>query len=289
MMNRIRHILFPVDFSERCTAIRPQVEAMVSKFEAKVTLLHVVQIPASFYPALDTAYVVDIDVNAMIAEAREKIKVFYGGEAEIAVEAGDPATIVTNYAADHDIDLIMLSTHGYGRYRGLLLGSVAAKVLHDAACPVWTAAHTADPAVVAGANCKSMLVAVDLQPGSADLLRNASELAGMFDAKLRMVHAVPGAGGDRDVYTRGIPDADFDHFLLQAAREEAMRVQDSADTRLELCIAGGSVAHVIRAAAEHHAADLVVIGRGKLHSPMGRLRTHAYSIIRDSPCPVLSL
>jgi hypothetical protein len=45
----------------------------------------------------------------------------------------------------------------------------------------------------------------------------------------------------------------------------------------------------VRGAAEHHEADLVIIGRGKLLSTFGRLRTHAYAIIRDSPCPVLSL
>jgi nucleotide-binding universal stress UspA family protein len=38
----------------------------------------------------------------------------------------------------------------------------------------------------------------------------------------------------------------------------------------------------------HHNADLVVIGRGKLQEALGRLRTNAYAIIRQSPCPVVS-
>jgi nucleotide-binding universal stress UspA family protein len=36
-------------------------------------------------------------------------------------------------------------------------------------------------------------------------------------------------------------------------------------------------------------ADLVVIGRGHTQRALGRLRTHAYSILRNSPCPVLSI
>ena len=39
----------------------------------------------------------------------------------------------------------------------------------------------------------------------------------------------------------------------------------------------------------HPGADLVVIGRGHTHAPLSRLRTNAYAIVREAPCPVLSL
>ncbi len=32
-----------------------------------------------------------------------------------------------------------MPTHGYDRFRGMLLGSVVSKVLHDVDCAVWTA------------------------------------------------------------------------------------------------------------------------------------------------------
>ncbi len=34
-----------------------------------------------------------------------------------------------------------MPTHGYGPFRRFILGSVTAKVLHDADCPVWTGVH----------------------------------------------------------------------------------------------------------------------------------------------------
>jgi hypothetical protein len=40
--------------------------------------------------------------------------------------------------------------------------------------------------------------------------------------------------------------------------------------------------------AEENPADLVVIGRGALQELFGRMRTHVYSIIRETPCPVIS-
>jgi nucleotide-binding universal stress UspA family protein len=41
--------------------------------------------------------------------------------------------------------------------------------------------------------------------------------------------------------------------------------------------------------ADTTSPDLIVIGRGVLHETLGRLRTHAYGIIRHAPCPVLSV
>jgi nucleotide-binding universal stress UspA family protein len=42
-------------------------------------------------------------------------------------------------------------------------------------------------------------------------------------------------------------------------------------------------------AAQAHNADLLVIGRGSAAGLFGRLRTNAYAIIRQSPCPVVSV
>ena len=50
----------------------------------------------------------------------------------------------------------------------------------------------------------------------------------------------------------------------------------------------GDVAHAVCGYAKSVGAHLVVIGRGK-DRQMGRLRTNAYGIIRQSPCPVLSI
>jgi hypothetical protein len=65
-------------------------------------------------------------------------------------------------------------------------------------------------------------------------------------------------------------------------------MQAEAGTAFDVCMESGSVAKVVRAAAEHHQADLIVIGRGAILDPMGRPRTNTYAVIRESICPVLS-
>jgi nucleotide-binding universal stress UspA family protein len=282
-MSTFSRILFPVDFSPRCHAARPLVADMARKLGAKVTLLYAIQLPQNLF-ALERSYPIVIDTERMGADARDELRRFYGSDVEVAAEFGDVAVAITSYASANNIDLIMMPTHGYGKFRGLLLGSTTAKVLHDAACPVWTAAHTEDANMGEHSDCKSILCAIDLEKGSVDLLHRAVDFASKFEAKLRIVHAVPDALPGSDV----VAYANTRDLLISTANEELARLQEEAGTTLDVCIGAMPVARWIREVAMHHAADLVIAGRGKLHMNLGRLRTNAYSIIREAPCPVLS-
>ena len=283
-MKTFRHILFPVDFSERSAAAQPLVMAWARRFNAKVTLLHTVQIPISAYGGPDVFPVI-VDVPAMEASAMKRLERCDIPEAERIVKTGDPAYEIVQYAETNDVDLIMMPTHGYGTFRSLLLGSVAAKVLHDAHCPVWTCAHTEDLAAMGKTEVRSILCAIEIRPESVDLIRAASELAGACQAKIRLVHAVPVDETRPEKYLEG----DFAAALIEMAREEIASLQQQAGTSLEVSVESGSVSRVVHEAAAGCDADLVVTGRGKLHKTFGRLRSNGYAIIRDSPCPVLSI
>lgn len=287
------NILFPIDFSDRCRAVRPFIKSFAERFEAKLTLMHVIQIPAVCYAGIEGGYPVVCDVPTMEESAKQEMQAFFESpcgfaahaRVEYVVQVGDPAGEIIKYAEKHPVDLIMMPTHGYGKFRRLLLGSVATKVLHDARCPVWTAAHTQDPDLPKHLGCENILGAVDLTPASVDLIRRYAVLAKTFNAKLRLVHAVQGATPD-PYY--GL-DQGFPSFLIQAAREELARLQSQAGTNLEVCIEGGPVSKIVSAAALHHDGDLVLVGRGAITESFGQLRSNTYSIIRDAPCPVLSI
>jgi hypothetical protein len=51
-MPGFHHILFPIDFSDRCRAVGPFVNSLAERFDARLTLMHVVQIPAGWYGGL---------------------------------------------------------------------------------------------------------------------------------------------------------------------------------------------------------------------------------------------
>lgn len=287
-MLAFQKILFPIDLSDSCTAAAPLVEAMAKKFQAQVTLLHVLEMPPTYatdwygYMALiDTDAIRDTRINEVNSYLTDK---FHGLDVRREVLEGDPANMIVNYAQEHGSDLIMMPTHGYGAFRSLLLGSVTAKVLHDAACPVWTGVHM-EEAPPHSADCANIMCAVDLTEASIEPMRFASRLAENFHSKLWLVHAVPGPEAGPEKYF----DADLQTYLQNEARNTIEKMKETAGVKAQLCLGTGDVANIVHQAALHHAADLLVIGRGHATRTLGRLRTNTYSIIRQSPCPVISV
>jgi nucleotide-binding universal stress UspA family protein len=57
------------------------------------------------------------------------------------VVAEQPARAILDYAAEHDVDLVVMSTHGLGGMKRFMLGSVADKVLRGAPIPVLITKH----------------------------------------------------------------------------------------------------------------------------------------------------
>ena len=288
-MSPVNHILFPVDFSARSKAMKPFVASMAQALQAKVTLLNVIYIPAGWYGGPEGVYPFAFDIDSMAAEGRKQLSQFFGqSEAGLTIETavcqGDPAAAIAAFAETHNVGLIMMPTHGYGKFRSLLLGSVTAKVLHDAKCPVLTEAHTQDPRLTSGEPIESIVCAVGLESESVGLICYANRLARGLKAKLRLVHAVPRLEGGAAPFDY----PDFIHALIDNARAEIQKLQEGAGSDVEVCIEAGRVSDVVCDAARKDNADLIVIGRGRLHDAFGRLRTNAYSIIRESPCPVLS-
>jgi len=284
-MAGFRHILFPVDFSERSKAVCPYVTSFAAQFHAKITLLNVVQIPPGMPGGIDPSYPVMFDYPALEPQIREVLKGYCDSPGvERVVRLGEPALDIADYAKANDVDLIMLPTHGYGKFRSLLLGSVTSKVLHDADCPVWTAPHAEGPGLKEHWPCKNVLVAVDRGVEQTPVLKRAVELAHELGAGVRLVHAVPGAE-----HTPGDTGGEeFAHFLMKMAENDMAKLQQAAGTNLEASVVAGGVGAVVRQVADQHHADLLVIGRGVMHETFGRLRSKSYEIIRQSPCPVLS-
>jgi len=78
-------------------------------------------------------------------------------------------------------------------------------------------------------------------------------------------------------------------LLVEAARAENVQIQETPRIAIRPEGEGGDVAEGIRDLALRNRADLVVIGRGAIRTGLGRLYAHSYDIIRESPCPVLSV
>lgn len=139
-MPKIKHILFPVDFSPRSVAAAPFVEAMANRFHAKVTIVNIV-VPITYAGMTEPGAAFFIEPEELRLTAQKWLEgqlptEFSGLDVTRIAQIGDPALGITSFAHSNNVDLIMMPTHGYGPFRRLLLGSVTAKVLHDAHVPV---------------------------------------------------------------------------------------------------------------------------------------------------------
>jgi nucleotide-binding universal stress UspA family protein len=283
-------ILLPVDFSERAASAARCAKPLARHFNSELILLHVLPpLQYQFGPAeFGGALLTDFYTNRA-ALVNTDLDHFLDGELDDVnitrvVLDGDPAQQIVSFAHEHPVDLIIMPTHGYGPFRRFILGSNTAKVLHDADCPVWTGIHMENAPSRVHGPLRRILCAVDLGPQSEKALAWAAWLRQEFDACLTLMHVTApvtdiSATGQqawcRDV--RGAVQAELADLLQTTGRDANMLVE------------AGEPSQVICATAEALQADVLVIGRGSAAGVFGRLRTNAYAIIRQSPCPVVSV
>jgi nucleotide-binding universal stress UspA family protein len=284
---KLSKILLPVDFSEQGDGAAQQAGALARHFSAELILLHVNPIlvptltsPSEFSGPIDTGW-----ITALEAQARRDLDTYHaadftGAKVTKTVVTGDPAASIVEFAHRERPDLIVMPTHGYGPFRRFLLGSVVAKVLHDVEVPVWTGAHLQRSAQSMWRRINRVLCAIDLQTPETALLWSR-DFACEFKADLILVHAVHAVQGLE-------PKGSAEERATQA-RETIRSLQRKLSVGAELLIEAGNPAEVVRAAANRTSADLVVIGRSSGEGVLGRLRPNAYSIVRDAPCPVVSV
>jgi len=274
-MQSLSRILLPVDFSPRSASAAHYAATLACHFGSELVLMHALVPPQFEFGAVDMA-------GSMLAElcrdrlfqAKRDLAEFLdtelaGARVRRVVVEGDPSECIVEFAHNEGCGLIVMPTHGYGPFRRFILGSNTAKVLHDADCPVWTGVHLEEAPAAPPIPIRHIVCAVDLGAQSANALCWA---AGVARARLTLLHATP-CGAD----------------VGAAAGGELRQLQESANVEAERTLVAGEPAPAICAAAKQMGADVLVIGRGSAAGLFGRLRTHAYAIIRQSPCPVVSV
>ena len=136
----VRRILVPLDFSDASSAALAHAKELAQTYGAQLDLLHVIEevmYPSSYgveAVSIPTDEVVERVETALAGIARDDI-----GYEHVTVQAtpGYASTTILDYASDHDVDLIVIATHGRTGVDRLLLGSVAERVVRRASEPVF--------------------------------------------------------------------------------------------------------------------------------------------------------
>ena len=266
-------ILLPVDFSERSLEATRQAEVLARHFHSDVTVLHVVDPPEQEFGRFEPGGVKARELEMLLARD------FTGASISRIVRDGSPAREILDLAGSNRVDLIVMASHGYGPFESFLTGSVTAEVLRDASCPVWITAQAQQglPPMF-----RNVLCAVDLGPRSESVANWASRFAAAFMAHVFVLHVL------RSLESGEQPDSP-DEWLSQTEREELGKVKETLAKDGQILFAGGDVPEAVCRQAKDLHADLVVIGRSPKAGDVGSTCTTSFTIIRESPCPVVSV
>jgi nucleotide-binding universal stress UspA family protein len=152
----LRRIVVPLDGSELAETALSPAAALAAATGAMLSLVRVqplLSATAAIYgytPGLDR---MDADAAAACEDylAQIKRRLSAGGRVETIVLRGSPASMLESFALTEDVDLVVMTTHGAGGLRRLVLGSTADRLVRAGAPTLLIRAKAgADGAAVAG-------------------------------------------------------------------------------------------------------------------------------------------
>ena len=276
----MKRILVPTDFSPHANAALAHAAALAESYDAEIHLLNI-QVPYGPITPLAEEYPGE-------AEARRKLAELKVGSAPTVRElrrgfAAGPTILA--YAVEHDVDLVVMGSHGYRGIPRLLLGSVAEEVLRGSACPVLVIREAA----LREPTYERLLVPVDFSTETDAQLDVAIDIAERFGSRLELVHVIDPPTVPELYVPVGPIAMDMKTIATQAAEAldelaEPLRGRYEVSTEVLVGRAGKTIA------ARADTSDLIVMPTHG-HSGMDRvlLGSVTEGVLRRADCAVLAL
>jgi nucleotide-binding universal stress UspA family protein len=229
------------------------------------------------------------EVGAVSAEALDAVSV--KEETRRDVSAG-PA--ILSYAAEADVDLISLGTHGRRGPSRILLGSVAEEVVRRADRPVLTVrGEGEDRPAPSPEAVERILVPVDFSDYSRDALRAAKEWATLYGATVDTLHVIAETlhpayyvGGVESIYDMH-PDIEQ---TIQDRLDTFVAETDGPEVEVRTNVRVGNAAPDIVEFVDENGIDLVTMStHGRTGLDRFLLGSVAEKVVRHVQCPVITM
>jgi nucleotide-binding universal stress UspA family protein len=136
-------ILVPLDGSKRAEMIRPHVRELASRFQAIVILIRVIEFTLTGFVGEEFTSLDQEDLDAMLKESQSYLdgvasKLRNKGIAcKTLIAFGPVVERIIEAANTEDVDLIAMTSHGYGGLTRIFYGSVAAGILNRVDRPLF--------------------------------------------------------------------------------------------------------------------------------------------------------
>ncbi len=144
MKPEINKVLVPIDFSDYSKGALRYAVNFARSFSAEVILIYVVE-PVIYPPDFSMGQIaiptVGLDMDKRASEELEKLakkEIPQDMKVKTIIRAGKPFFEIVETAAEENVDMIIIATHGHSGVEHILFGSTAEKVVRKAPCPVLT-------------------------------------------------------------------------------------------------------------------------------------------------------
>lgn len=141
---KLRRILVPVDESRPAVNSLSVAAGVAGGTEATVVLAHVVEAmgAGSVNDEYNLRALYGDSLDDMQKSGEESLRrmaetgPFTGLKVETRLRFGDPARALLDIAAEDDVDLIVMGSHGRGAWGRMIMGSVSQRVIQNSKVPV---------------------------------------------------------------------------------------------------------------------------------------------------------
>jgi nucleotide-binding universal stress UspA family protein len=287
---KLENILLATDFSECSKAALPYAHALARQYGSTVHVVHVASpeetggtAPPTYSPA---------ELRALRQHAEAQMEAFLEADSlagvpyHASVECGPISDMITALIQQHDIDLIVIGTHGRRGVKKIVVGSVAEEIFRLSPCPVLTIGPEVKESGLAGGALTRILYATDFSSGSMQALPYAVSLAQQTGARLTLLHSVEDSSEVLWTYLNEAMAA------VRQRLSELLPPTLSAALNADIVVACGPAANGILTVAETRHAGLIVMGahRSARHASVTHLPWATASVvISRATCPVLTV
>lgn len=281
---RLQRVLIATDFSAGARAALNRVARLPLEAKAELILAYVIPAGGDLY--------VDRGAEAAVQqlledEARVLRRLVPKAKVRPELARGRPVQALFELGTKLEPELIVLGRHGETRMRDVLLGSTAERVLQLANRPILVVSRPPR------ASYRSVLAAVDLEPGSVEILTTGLRIVGVTPKQVTLVHAYGGearpAGLKGSKPSRAQKQEDADDVNRAEGRLAAQLTPFPALAHSSnIVITRGDPRQVLVKQVEKQKADLLVVGtHGRTGASLALMGSVAQSLSRRAPCDVL--
>ena len=298
MRVQFKNILCATDFSDFSNHTVNYGVALAKEFGAKLTICHVIDLSSV---AIYGEFQLDPigQQNRIMEDASAQLQELTGSQPiawEPLITVGKPADEIVRAVEEKEIDLVISATRGRSGFKRLILGSVTERLMHTLTCPllvVRSHEHEFVKTPEKEIKLKKILVGCDFSPDSDQAFKYGVSLAQEFEAELHLAHVIeppaqPNLVREENLVSEEIQE-DYYNRLINKLKD--MVPKEAANWCIpQTSILEGNAYEELVKYADTRDIDMIVLGvRGHGLVKTLFLGSTTDRVIRNSPCPVLSV